>query len=173
MQITLVFAKTAPLCAVTFALLGCAARTAVPAYLINETSDSLSIGLSMTRTTIQTSGGPRSICGFDPDHLPILGGKSEEARDTQFRGWRAVEVENYDSGHCTGNIVLRPNAAALLFWNGSCSDYANDAAGKPVEPALTRLTITGGEQSIRLENHDIARAFKFSRWNRDCKFVIR
>jgi hypothetical protein len=156
-----------------FVLAGCATRTGIPAYLVNQGDAILNVELVMARTSIPSHTGQQLVCGFDPRHVPIRSGPASEARDAQFRGWPAVELSNYDDEACSAGMELPPGGALLLFWNGTCSDYESNRDVSKDQPTLARLSITGGGRSIQLTGFETARAFKASSRRRDCRLLVK
>ena len=143
------------------------------AFLINESTQTLTIHVSMGRGEIGADGR-RPLCRFDPKSAPIRIGSVVDAYARRRTGsWPSVELVDYDSEKCSATVVLPATSALLMFTNGTCSDYGKYAANAGLEPTIERLKITGADRDLSLEGFDVAKAFEPSRSDNTCKLVIR
>ncbi len=154
------------------ALGGCVELHDQPAFLINERATPVSVSFTFLHEGDSSNAGV-SPCALERSLNPILINHARHAYDRQLRGWGAAELIDLDPARCSAATVLPPGEALLLYWNGTCSDYAKTGAQPPAAPTLERLQITGGGPSILLTGFDTAKAFKASSRRKDCRLVIK
>lgn len=161
--------------AATTTVAGCALMgdVIVPGYLINESSSTLLVSVSVPRGPSGMADGTAARCRLDSTADPIMIANMRAVHERLANEWRPAKLSEYDAEACSAAISLPPDSALLMFLNGSCSDYDKHLSNPQFTPTLKRLSVTGGGHSIELADFETAKAFQASRWRHDCRMVVK